>query len=65
MEKALSSEEAFSKLHSEIKELVEKRLKEIGISPDWPGLPQRSFYQALSVVNHQAELTRKVFFMFA
>lgn len=60
IEEAAASEEVFDKLREEVEILVHRRLKEIGVSPDWKGLPQRSFTQALAVVNHQAELSKKV-----
>jgi hypothetical protein len=36
------------------------RLQDLGVSPDWKGLPTRSFQRALEIVNHQANLLKKV-----
>ncbi|EFA03365.1 cilium assembly protein DZIP1L [Tribolium castaneum] len=43
----------------EIENILKARLQDMGVSPDWKGLPNRSFQRALEIVNHQANLVKK------
>ncbi|XP_044266106.1 zinc finger protein DZIP1 isoform X2 [Tribolium madens] len=41
----------------EIENIIKTRLQDLGVSPDWNGLPNRSYQRALEIINHQANLT--------
>lgn len=49
-----------SKWNREIEELVNSRLREIGISPYWKGIPEKSYQQAMRVMKHQTDLAKRV-----
>lgn len=59
--KEVPSKKVLVDLHAKFERCIEKKLQEIGVSPEWNGLPNRSFLQALTVINHQAMLYKKVF----
>lgn len=50
-------------LSKELEGILSSRLVSMGISPEWNGLPKESFNKALTLVKHQASLTRKVLLM--
>lgn len=47
-------------LEEEVKNVVNSRLRDIGVNPDWKGIPQKSYERAMDIINHQAQLTKKV-----
>lgn len=59
--KRASLEESVAKgLYKEIEDVLGIRLKNLGVSPDWPSLPQRSYQKAIKIVKHQSSLASKV-----
>lgn len=56
----IASESIMKELQTEVEKILQTRLREIGISPSWKGLPKRSFKQAMIIVKHQAALAQKV-----
>lgn len=48
-------------LRKELEDVLEQRLKEIGVSSEWKGIPEKTFKRALIIVRHQATLASKVF----
>lgn len=58
--KKTNSKKSIVNLNKEIEATLSNRLQELGISESWTRLPQRSFDKALEIINHQAELTKKV-----
>lgn len=60
VKKATQSKEVMGKLREEINNIINNRLQDIGISPNWKGIPQKTFEKALEIVRHQANITKKV-----
>ncbi|KAJ8935071.1 hypothetical protein NQ314_013016 [Rhamnusium bicolor] len=56
---AAKNEEIIARLREEISNIINNKLQEIGISPSWKGIPQKTYDKAMEIVNHQANLTKK------
>ncbi|KAG5897168.1 hypothetical protein JTB14_022531 [Gonioctena quinquepunctata] len=48
------------KIQKEITDKLHLRLQEMGISPNWKGIPMKTFVRALEIVEHQASLNKKL-----
>ncbi|KAJ8916183.1 hypothetical protein NQ315_016322 [Exocentrus adspersus] len=59
LKKAAQSQQVTEKLYKEITNVINNRLQDIGISPNWKGVPQKTFEKAMKIVQHQAELVKK------
>ncbi|CAH0557114.1 unnamed protein product [Brassicogethes aeneus] len=59
--RAANQKEVFEELKVEVENVVNSRLQEIGISPDWNTLPKQSFNKAIEIIRHQANLTKKTY----
>ncbi|XP_018561298.1 zinc finger protein DZIP1 [Anoplophora glabripennis] len=59
LKKAAQSKEVTEKLREEINNIINNRLQDIGISPNWNGIPQKTFEKAMEIVRHQANITKK------
>ncbi|XP_019869788.2 cilium assembly protein DZIP1L isoform X3 [Aethina tumida] len=53
--------DVLKELEEEVKNVVNSRLRDIGVNPDWKGIPQKSYERAMDIINHQAQLTKKSF----
>ncbi|XP_065164851.1 cilium assembly protein DZIP1L [Atheta coriaria] len=47
------------RLKRHVEESVSQKLKEIGVSPHWKCLPEKSYNKAMEIVEHQANLSKK------
>lgn len=56
----VDSSKTLINIEKDIEYLVLNRLQELGISESWTRLPDRSFNKAFEIINHQANLTKKV-----
>ncbi|KAJ8951822.1 hypothetical protein NQ318_019796 [Aromia moschata] len=55
------SQESLDKYREEIADVVNGRLQEMGVSPNWRGIPRKTFDRALAIVRHQANLSKKMY----
>ena len=60
--KSYIDEELLKHFRVTVENIIMARIQDLGVSPDWKGLPARSFNRAMEIVNHQATLTKKVHF---
>ncbi|KRT82803.1 hypothetical protein AMK59_3126 [Oryctes borbonicus] len=61
LKQTMKDQSVIKGLNKEILKMVNLRLREIGISPHWKGIPEKSYQQATRVVNHQTELSKRKF----
>lgn len=47
-------------LQNELEAMLNNRLEQLGVSPEWKTLPTRSYERVMSIVSHQANLVKKV-----
>lgn len=53
-------EDLLKHFKKEVEKIIIERLQNLGVAPDWKGLPLKSFQKALEIVNHQSNLMKKV-----
>ncbi|KAJ8871907.1 hypothetical protein PR048_028247 [Dryococelus australis] len=49
-----------TELKGDLQDILERRLRELGIDPEWEGIPKATFMQKMSTVKHQQNITAKV-----
>ncbi|GJQ85625.1 hypothetical protein Trydic_g20175 [Trypoxylus dichotomus] len=59
LKESIKDKKIIKGLNKEILKMVNLRLREIGISSHWKGIPEKSYQQAMRVVNHQTELSKR------
>ncbi|KAI4464698.1 zinc finger protein dzip1 [Holotrichia oblita] len=59
LKQSIKDDDVIKGLNREIQDMINSRLREIGISPNWKGIPDKSYQQAIKVVKHQSELSKK------
>lgn len=59
----VDSSKTLINIEKDIEYLVLNRLQELGISESWTRLPDRSFKKSFEIINHQANLTKKVLYL--
>lgn len=55
-----SNPHILTKLKENLQSLMNQRLRELGIDPEWSGVPQVTFAQKMVTLQHQQNLTAKV-----
>lgn len=51
--------EVMEGLQNELEAMLNNRLEQLGVSPEWKTLPTRSYERVMSIVSHQANLVKK------
>ncbi|XP_023029057.2 DAZ interacting zinc finger protein 1 [Leptinotarsa decemlineata] len=55
----VDNKQMVEKLRQKMNDILYSRLQEMGISPNWKGIPKKTFQRALEIVEHQASLSKK------
>lgn len=61
----MADQEVLGGLRTQILEIMEDKLKDLGVSSNWKGIPENSFRKALEVIRHQTSLTAKVIYIYS
>jgi len=49
-------------LKDDLRELHARRLREIGVDPEWKGIPAATFQQKMATLKHHQTITAKVIY---
>jgi hypothetical protein len=49
-----------TKLKEDLQHLHDRRLRELGVDPEWKGIPEATFNQKMATLKHHQTITAKV-----
>lgn len=62
MAKLLSSNpEIFYSLRTDLQNILDRRLRDLGVDPEWTALPDKTFKCKIDVLKHHMKIAAKVF----
>lgn len=50
----------YKKLQKNLRDIFEQKLRDLGIDPEWQGIPKQTFRQKMDILKHHQKITTKV-----